>query len=184
MDFQCGVEPMTSTVHIQRLTAADASALVPDLAALLQDAVASGASIGYLPPLASDTAVEYWREVVTTLRGPDRILLIAKVGDRLAGTVQLDMATRPNGRHRAEVAKLMVHTALRRQGIGRALMHAIEREARQAGRTTLVLDTREGDPSIALYESLGYQKAGTIPEFARSADGSLHPTVFMYKLLR
>ena len=50
MDFQHGVEPMTSTVHIQRLTAADASALVPELAALLQDAVASGASVGCTPP--------------------------------------------------------------------------------------------------------------------------------------
>ncbi len=184
MDFQHGVEPIPSTVHIQRLTAADASALVPDLAALLQDAVASGASVGYLPPLPRDAAVEYWQEVVSTLKGPDRILLIAKVDDRLAGTVQLDMATRPNGRHRAEVAKLMVHTALRRQGIGRALMRAIEQEAHQAGRTTLVLDTREGDPSVALYEGLGYQKAGMIPEFARSADGSLQATVFMYKLLR
>jgi len=184
MDFRHDVEPVTSTVHIQRLTAADASVLVPDLAALLQDAVASGASVGYLPPLASDTAAEYWRDVITTLRGPDRILLIAKVCESLAGTVQLDMATRPNGRHRAEVAKLMVHTSSRRQGIGRALVQAIEREARQAGRTTLILDTREGDPSVALYESLGYQTAGSIPEFARSADGSLHTTVFMYKLLR
>jgi len=62
-------------------------------------------------------------------------------------------------------------------------MTAIEAEARSAGRTTLVLDTRAGDPSETLYAKLGYQRAGIIPEYARSTDGNLHATVFMYKLL-
>jgi ribosomal protein S18 acetylase RimI-like enzyme len=94
------------------------------------------------------------------------------------------MASRPNGKHRAEITKLMVHTAARGQGIGQALMQAIEQEARLAGRTTLILDTRKGDPSEQLYLKLGYTRAGVIPEYARSADGSLHTTVFMYKLLK
>ena len=63
-------------------------------------------------------------------------------------------------------------------------MNAIEAEAKQAGRTTLVLDTREGDPSEQLYSKLGYLRAGIIPEYARSTNGSLHTTVFMYKLLK
>ncbi len=71
-----------------------------------------------------------------------------------------------------------------RRGIGRALMLAIENQARTGGRTTLVLDTREGDPSEALYSQIGYARAGVIPEYARSADGSLHNTVFMYELLK
>ena len=77
----------------------------------------------------------------------------------------------------------MVHTAHRGRGIAQALMNAIEAEARSAGRTTLVLDTREGDPSERLYTKLGYTRAGIIPQYARSADGSLHSTVYMYKLL-
>jgi len=170
-------------VNIRRLNAKEALSLSPGLAALLQDAVASGASVGFLPPLSFEDAEAYWREVIAALHGPDRILLIAVIGGAIVGTVQLDMATRPNGRHRAEVAKLMVHTEYRRRGIAQALMHAIEEEARHAGRSTVVLDTREGDPSVRLYERVGYLKAGTIPEYARSADGTLHSTVFMYKLL-
>ena len=170
-------------MNIQRLNATQAVARLPELAALLQDAVQSGASVGFLLPLAEAEAAEYWREVAGALRGPWRVLLIATRDGELAGTVQLDLASRPNGRHRAEVAKLLVHTAHRRQGVGRALMQAVETEAMRALRTTLVLDTRQGDPSESLYAGLGYLRGGTIPQYARSADGTLHTTVFMYKLL-
>ena len=77
----------------------------------------------------------------------------------------------------------MVDTRFRRLGIGRALMVRVEEEARALGRMTLVLDTREGDPSERLYLSLGYVKAGVIPQYARSANGELHTTAFFYKLL-
>jgi acetyltransferase len=171
-------------MNIKRLTPESAIQLLPKLADLLQDAVASGASIGFLQPLTHEEAITYWQEVVIALKDSHRILLIAEIDNIIVATVQLDMASRPNGSHRAEVAKLMVHTSHRSQGIGQALMNAIETEAKQAGRTTLILDTREGDPSERLYFKLGYSRAGTIPEYARSTDGSLHTTVFMYKLLK
>jgi GNAT superfamily N-acetyltransferase len=50
----------------------------------------------------------------------------------------------PNASHRAEVQKLLVLRSWRRQGIGLALMTAIEQAARQTGRSLLVLDTRLG----------------------------------------
>jgi ribosomal protein S18 acetylase RimI-like enzyme len=171
-------------MEIDRLTSAQTDELLPELAALLQDAVAGGASVGFLPPLSTEEALGYWSEVVAALQGAHRTLLVARVDGRLAGTVQLDLASRPNGAHRAEVAKLMVHTGFRRRGIGQALMRAIEAKARAASRTTLVLDTRAGDPSEKLYTNLGFQRAGTIPQYARGADGSLHDTVYMYKLLK
>src|ERR671922_279987 len=49
--------------------------------------------------------------------------------------------------------------------------------------TKLVLDTREGDPSEALYVSAGWVKAGVIPRFAESAGGRLDETALYYKLL-
>jgi acetyltransferase len=171
-------------IKIERLDAAQTPSLLPELNLLLQDTVAGGASVGFLPPLSDEEAGAYWGSVAAALREPYRILLVAREQGLIIGTVQLDLASRPNGSHRAEVAKLMVHTQHRRQGVGRQLMQAIEAEARRAGRTTLVLDTREGDPSEKLYRSLGYLKAGSIPEYARSADGSLHTTAFLYKLLK
>jgi len=165
------------------LNAAQAEQRLPELAALLQDAVNSGAAVGFLPPLGPAEAADYWREVVNAINGAGRILLVATDNGALVGTVQLDPVSRPNGRHRAEVTKVIVHSGHRRQGVGRALMLAVEAEAARLGRTTLVLDTRLGDSGEALYTSLGYQRAGVIPNYARSADGTLHATLIMYKLL-
>ena len=169
---------------IEHIDAAQIRGLISGLAALLQNVVAGGASVGFLPPLSDEDAAAYWRGVGAALQEPYRVMLVARETDKIIGTVQLDLASRPNGSHRAEVAKLMVHTGYRRQGIGRQLMLAVESEARRLGRTTLVLDTREGDPSETLYVSLGYVKAGSIPEYARSANDQLHATAFLYKLLK
>jgi len=171
-------------MNIQRINSNKIVPLLPKLAALLQDAVASGASIGFLEPFTAEDALAYWKEVALALQGNHRILLVAELEQDVVGTVQLDLASRPNGSHRAEIAKLMVHTSSRGRGIGQALMKAIEDEAKLIGRTTLILDTRAGDPSEYLYARLGFIRAGTIPEYARSTDNSLHATVFMYKLLK
>ena len=154
------------------------------LVTLLQDAVDSGASLGFLPPLDAGEATAYWATVIDDVREGSRLLLVAPGADGgIVGSVQLDLALRANARHRAEVTKLMVHRAARRRGIGRALMVELEAHARQLGRTTLVLDTREGDPSERLYRALGYTFVGAIPRYARSAGGALDPTAIYYKLL-
>ncbi len=171
-------------ITIKRIVRESVDEIIPKLTFLLQDAVTNGASIGFLLPLSEEEALHYWHEVAEALDGPNRILLIATTGNEIAGTVQLDLAGRTNGSHRAEIVKLMVHTSFRQQGVAQMLMTAIEQEAKLADRTTLVLDTREGDASEKLYTKLGYQRGGTIPEYARSTNGELHTTVFMYKLLR
>ena len=170
-------------MQIQNLSASEVNQSIDELVELIQDSVNKGASIGFLLPITDDDARRYWQEVADALKTPQRVMLVAKEEETIIGSVQLDLASRPNGSHRAEVIKLMVHSAWRNQGVGQALMRAIEQEARKAHRTTLVLDTREGDPSEHLYLKMGYTRAGTIPEYARSTDGSLHTTVFMYKLL-
>jgi acetyltransferase len=168
---------------IERLDANQARALVPQLAALLQDVVNAGGTVGFMPPVSSEEASAYWLDVVRALEGPWRVLLVARNGPEIVGTTQLDLCGRSNGLHRAEVMKVMVHPARQSQGIGMKLMQAVELEAEHERRTTLVLDTREGEPSERLYEKAGFIKAGVIPNYARSSDGTLHSTVYMYKLL-
>jgi GNAT superfamily N-acetyltransferase len=155
----------------------------PALIALLQDSVDGGASVGFLPPLTLTEAKAYWRTVADAVGAGTRVLLVARDGTDVVGTAQLDLATRPNARHRAEVMKVMVHRTARRGGIGRALMLTLEVEARRLGRTTLVLDTRQGDHSERLYLSVGWRFAGVIPRYARSAGGQLDPSAFYYRLL-
>ena len=168
---------------IERLTQAQARAALPELMALLQTVVGGGAAMGFLPPVSETEARAYWEDVVAELDPPKRILLAARAEGRLVGSAQLELAQKLNGRHRAEVQKVMVHQSARRQGLGRALMQAVEAAARELGRSLLVLDTREGDVAEQLYRSLGYIESGRIPYFARGADGSLHTTIVFYRWL-
>lgn len=152
--------------------------------AVLTDSVDGGASVGFLPPLDPAEAGRYWQSVEVAIeRGSRRLWIAREANGAVTATVQLDLETRPNGSHRAEVMKLMVHSLHRRRGLGRVLMQAAEEDARRLGRTTLVLDTRAGDPSEHLYRSMGWARAGVIPCYARSAGGALDPTAFYYKLL-
>jgi ribosomal protein S18 acetylase RimI-like enzyme len=144
------------------------------------DAVDSGASIGFLPPLSIDEAQGYWRTVFEAMQSCGRVLIVAEMAGRILGSVQLGFEGRANGSHRAEVMKLMVHRSARGQGLGRTLMEYAHSVAREAGRSLLVLDTRSGDAAEQLYYKLGYTKAGVIPGYARSASGSLDDTVIMY----
>jgi ribosomal protein S18 acetylase RimI-like enzyme len=150
-----------------------------ELSELLISVVEDGASIGFLIPLSINEAREYWQEIMQ----PGMIVWIARMNDKIIGTVQLHLAMKQNATHRAEVAKLMVHPSYRRNGIARLLMQAIENIARTEGRSLLVLDTRSGDASNNLYKSLGYIEAGHIPKYAKSSNGNLDETIFYYKEL-
>lgn len=171
-----------ATIQIQRLH--DLGAHREALCGLLVDCVGSGASVGFLPPVARDEAERYWSGVARDLAEGSRLLIVARAGDELAGAVQLSLCGKKNGLHRAEVEKLMVHTAHRGAGLGRRLLAALEDEARQLGRQLLVLDTRTGDVASTLYRKTGYIECGHIPGFALSATGELDGTTFFYKQLR
>jgi len=153
------------------------------LAELLLDVVAAGASVGFLPPLSEAEASAYWADVEGALALGQRELLLAELDGVLVGTVQLELAQKPNARHRAEITKLLVHTRARRQGVGRLLLQEVEQLARSHGRTLLYLDTREGDVAEQLYLQAGYLRAGRIPAYVRSENGKLDATILLYRLL-
>jgi len=118
---------------------------LPALQTLLIDTVDDGASIGFHAPLSAADAAAYWQAVESQLADGSKLMLVASEGDTVQGAVQLALETRPNGRHRAEVQKLMVAPTARGKGTAKALMAAAEQAAHAAGRTLLVLDTRRGD---------------------------------------
>jgi acetyltransferase len=149
---------------------------------LLKDSVDSGASIGFLAPLTAGEGREFWRAVRGEL-ADGRILLGAYVDGKLVGSVQLAPVAKANARHRAEVQKLIVLQAYRGRGIAKALMAAIERKASELGRWLLVLDTVPQQPAEKLYERLGYQRAGVVPDYAEKSGGGFDPTVIFYKRL-
>lgn len=170
-------------MQIVPLSAAQLLARRREFESLLVDAVIHGASIGFTLPLGEDEAEAYWSGVAHQIDGGGKVLLAAFGSDgTLLGGGQLALESRANGRHRAEVQKLMVFHAARGRGIGAAIMRTLETEAQRAGRTLLFLDTSIGaSGAVRFYEKLGYTLAGSIPDYARDPDGALAPNAIFYK---
>jgi acetyltransferase len=169
---------------LQGLTAAPSTAIREGLIDLLRDSVEGGASVGFLAPLKRETADAFWQDMLREVDSPYRVILVATTeSGEVAGSVQLSLVQKENGRHRAEVQKLVVHSHYRKHGLGRRLMAAIEHEAQQRGISLLVLDTIAGELAEQLYLKLGYVRVGEIPNYARFPDGRLWATVIFYKQL-
>lgn len=169
---------------VEALDAAAAASAERVLSDLLVACVAEGASLEFLPPLAPDRARAFWKQAATAVAAGTRVLLAAWHEGRLAGSVTLDLATAENQPHVAAVQKLLVDPALRRAGIGRALMRRAEQAARAHGRSILALDTRAGSAAEALYRAEGWTELGSIPGFERDVAGSAADTVFFWKPLQ
>jgi GNAT superfamily N-acetyltransferase len=167
----------------------DRSASLDDDLGMLSDVlhavVHGGAGVSFFVPFSIDEARAFWRDkVLPGVRAGTRRVVVARLGSRIVGTVQLDLATPPNQRHRADVAKLLVHPIARRRGVARALMARLEAIALAEGRTLLTLDTVTGSDAEPLYRSLGYIAVGVIPRYARAAlTPELESTTIMYKEL-
>lgn len=155
---------------------------VRGLALLLLDAIDSGASIGFLDATTLESAGAWWRERIANA-DERAIFLVARDEDGIAGTVQLLPAGMPNQRHRADIAKLLIHRRARRKGLGSMLMQEIEQRAQTAGFTLLTLDTKRGDRAETLYRGAGWTEVGVIPGYALDPDGSPCDTVVFYKRL-
>ena len=170
---------------IRKATPADALGRIEALIELLRDSVQSGASVGFLATLTPSENAAYWRDTVAEVERGRRVLLVADAANgAVVGSVQLSLTLKENGRHRASVEKLLVHTRYRGSGLARRLMSAAEKEAAAAGVTLLVLDTEVASLADAIYPRLGYIRVGEIPSYAASPDGSLHATAFYYKKLQ
>ncbi|WP_321953816.1 GNAT family N-acetyltransferase [Paraburkholderia bannensis] len=171
-------------IAVRRLSASEAAASLDALADVLIDCVDGGASVSFMAPLARETALAFWKRVADGVAANERILLVAEdTQGRIVGTVQLVTAQPENQPHRADVAKMLVLRAMRQRGIGARLIHAVDTHAQQAGKTVLVLDTVTGGDAERLYQRAGWQRAGTVPDYALMPEGGLCATTFYYKQL-
>lgn len=169
---------------VRSLSADEAARCIDALADVLIDCVEGGASVSFMLPLTRDRAVAFWRGVADSVSRGERILLVAEnEAGRIVGTVQLILSLPENQPHRADVAKMLVHRAVRRRGVARRLMTALDDAARAAGRRVLVLDTVSGSAAARLYERTGWQCVGEVPDYAMWPGGGLCPTTFYFKHL-
>jgi acetyltransferase len=180
------VSDTLSPLRFEVLTAPPSARDLADLAELLTACVHGGASIGFLAPLAAGEAAAYWQKIAGDLPGGFRLLLVAReeASGRIIGSAQLALESKANGRHRAEVQKVMVLPSHRRRGIAARLMTEIEAVAQTRGAWLLFLDTSDSHAGARqFYETLNYTYIGGIPFFALDPQGNPEQNAIFYKTL-
>ncbi|MGC0419315.1 GNAT family N-acetyltransferase [Embleya sp. AB8] len=166
-----------------RLSAIDLVTYTPGLAALLVDAVEDGAGVGFLAPLPIDAAAEWWAAQGAEIRSNRVIVWATSDHQGVTGTIQLRFAGMPNSRHRATIAKLLVHRRARGNGLARELLATAEQFAAASGRSLLTLDTQTGSDAERLYKRAGWVESGAIPSYAADPSGVLRSTTIFHKHL-
>ena len=179
--MSAGSDPVKPEIVV--LDGAIAETALDQLAAVLVDCVAGGASVSFMSPFSQQDGLRFFRKVAGSVASGDTVLLAAKLDGRIVGTVQLGLDTPPNQPHRADVKKMLVHRSARGHGVGAALMAQVEAEARRCGRWLLVLDTVPGDNGYRLYRRAGWTESGIIPDYAMFPDGRLCDTALFWKRL-
>ena len=125
-------DPATSAPSTPR----EAEARLGELADILVDAVAHGASVNFMAGFSADEGRAFWRSQLAGHRRGREAALVGDDGARLVATVLLTFAHQPNAPHRAEIGKMLVLSSARRQGLGRRLLRPPRRRpARPAARS-------------------------------------------------
>lgn len=95
---------------------------------------------------------------------PEAVVLVAEGEAGVVGYAAVWLAA-----DEAELGDLAVDPAVRRRGVGRALLDAALREARGRGARTLYLQVRESnDAARRLYEGAGFRRVGRRARYYRS----------------
>lgn len=159
--------------------------VVSDFVELTLNIVRGGASVGFMQDINKERAFEFWNEVLAKVQQKKIVLLIAKdtLSDKIIGTVQLQIDLPQNQPHRADVAKMLVHSSFRRLGIAESLLQHLELIACKMKKSLLVLDTVTNSPAHALYLKCGWKVVGDIPNYALFPDGTPCSTTYFYKNL-
>ncbi len=97
------------------------------------------------------------------LSSPSAAVLLAEGDDGLLGSVIVFFR---RGSTRARLYSLATSVAARGRGIGKALLAAAERVARERGLRTLSLEVRrDNSAAVHLYEAHGYRRSAALENY-------------------
>jgi ribosomal protein S18 acetylase RimI-like enzyme len=161
----------TTPLQIPRLSVELVTSLEDDeLQALCEAtnaAILDGGGFGWVNPPGQQALERYFRGVLLV---PERELFIGRADGLVTGSCQLVRPPRNNEAqaHAAQFMHSFVAPYARGHGLARLMMLKVEERARASGFRALNLDVRETqEAAIALYESLGYERWGVHPHYAR-----------------
>lgn len=159
--------PSASPVlSVERVTGFDDD----DLQALCEAtdaAIIEGGGFGWINPPGRAALERYFRGLLLV---PERELFVGRLDGVIVGSAQL---VRPPRNNEAQAfAATMMHAYVapyaRSHGLARMMTARVEESARALGYQVLNLDVRETqEAAIRLYESMGYERWGVHPLYAR-----------------
>jgi ribosomal protein S18 acetylase RimI-like enzyme len=153
-----------------------------DLCDAADAAIKAGGGFGWLRAPPRHIMEAFWRGVLLV---PERRLFVARLDRTICGSAQLVRPPRNNEAQAfaAQMISNFIAPWARGHGLARELVVAVEDAARASGFSILNLDIRDTQTAaIQLYESLGYERWGTHPVYAR-VDGQPIPGHFYFKRL-
>jgi ribosomal protein S18 acetylase RimI-like enzyme len=116
----------------------------------------------YGDSLGVDLSFQHFSEELAGLAaaysGPGEVFLLATVDDALAGCCALRAMMDDCEANACEMKRLYVRPAFRGFGLGRALVETLMQRAREAGYSTMFVDTlSDMEAARELYASLGFE---------------------------
>lgn len=149
----------------------------PGIYRVFSAVTATGDSYPYTPGLSDAEARSIWL-------APSHTVYVSRVGDEIVGTAYVKPNSPGLADHVAN-AGWMIHPDHQGRGIGRRFAEYVIERARHIGfhamQFNAVVATNSG--AIALWESLGFEVIGTVPDAFRHSTAGLVPAHIMYRRL-
>lgn len=175
------MSPAAVTTAVERVRAFDGDDL-EDLCEATVAAIEDGGGFGWVKAPARTVLQSYWNGVLLV---PERSLFVARLNGTICGAVQLVAPPRNNEAQgfAAQLTGNFLAPWSRGHGLARRMVEAVEDGARAGGFAVLNLDVRATqEAAIGLYETMGFQRWGEHPAYAR-VDGKVITGYFYFKRL-
>jgi GNAT superfamily N-acetyltransferase len=114
----------------------------------------------YLDSLSIDTRTQTWR---MHLAAPDPLIFAAESASQIIGFACGGKQRDPSLAFDGELYAIYLLHTWQRQGIGRALTHAIARELHVRSFRSMIVWVLERNPAVSFYQALGGSPAGEKP---------------------
>lgn len=151
-----------SVERVERLATADMN----DLVDATEVAIKDGLGFGWIKVPPRERLEAYWNGVLAV---PQRELFVARLDGVICGSAQLVHPAQNNeiAAFATQLQRHFVAPWARGHGLARRLVEAAEQVARRRGYQVMRFEVRATQKAaIALYESLGYELWGVLPQYA------------------
>jgi acetyltransferase len=128
-----------------------------ELASLLTESISLDEQPGFSENLTQQQAEDFFHDLRPAMHHNQLFLWIARDEKGLVGSVQLDLRGCTAQSRLARICRLLVIPAARRQGVGKQLIHAVEKTATALGIENLGIDIMAGTHAELFCRTQGYR---------------------------